>query len=72
MQPEAWHLSYAPVARGALAAMTTELLAEAIRGNGVEGEAEILARLPAIRKRYVLDVDAPPRMRSRYASLSPR
>lgn len=67
VQPEAWHLSYAPVARGALAGMTAELLEEAIRGRGVEGEPEILARLPAIRKRYVLDVDAPPRMRSRYA-----
>ena len=70
VQPEAWHLSYAPVARVAERAMTTELLASAIRGNGVDGEAEILAQLPAIRKRYVLDVDAPPRMRSRYARLS--
>ncbi|HUG04161.1 MAG TPA: M15 family metallopeptidase [Steroidobacteraceae bacterium] len=72
VQPEPWHLSYAPVARGALAALTTELLASAIRDNGVDGEAEILARLPAIRKRYVLDVDAPPRMRSRHAMLNPR
>lgn len=72
VQPEPWHLSYAPVARGALAAMTTELLASAIRGNGVDGETEILARLPEIRKRYVLDVDAPPRMRSRHARLSRR
>jgi LAS superfamily LD-carboxypeptidase LdcB len=72
VQPEPWHLSYAPVARGALAAMTTDLLASAIRGNGVDGEAEILARLPAIRERYVLDVDAPPRMRSRFARLSRR
>jgi hypothetical protein len=52
--------------------MTTDLLAAAIRGQGVDGEAEILARLPAIRERYVLDVDAPPRMRSRYARLSRR
>ncbi len=72
VQPEPWHLSYAPVARGALAAMTTELLASAIRGHGVDGEAEILARLPAIRTRYVLDVDAPPRMRSRHARLRSR
>ena len=72
VQPEAWHLSYAPVARGALSKMTTELLAEAIRGAGIDGEAEILARLPAIRERYVMDVDAPPRMRSRYARLSRR
>ena len=72
VQPEPWHLSYAPVARPALAGMTTRLLAEAIIGGGVDGEAEILARLPAIRKRYVLDVDMPPRMRSRYARLSSR
>jgi LAS superfamily LD-carboxypeptidase LdcB len=72
VQPEPWHLSYAPVARPALAKMSVRLLAEAIRGADVEGEAEILARLPAIRERYLLDVDAPPRMRSRYARLRSR
>jgi LAS superfamily LD-carboxypeptidase LdcB len=70
VQPEPWHLSYAPVARGALRKMTVPLMAEAIRGQGVDGEEEILARLPAIRERYVLDVDAPPRMRGRWARLS--
>lgn len=72
VQPEPWHISYAPVAAPALAKMTVRLLAAAIRGAGVEGEAEILARLPAIRERYLLDVDAPPRMRSRWARLSRR
>jgi LAS superfamily LD-carboxypeptidase LdcB len=72
VQPEPWHLSYAPVAKGALAKMSVRLLAEAIAGAGVDGEAEILARLPAIRERYLLGVDAPPRMRSRFARLSPR
>lgn len=72
VQPEPWHLSYAPVARGALAALTTELLASAIKDNGIDGETEILARLPEIRKCYVLDVDAPPRMRSRHARFSQR
>jgi hypothetical protein len=47
--------------------MTAELLGEAIRGAGVEGEAEVLARLPSIVARYVQDVEAPPRMRSRWA-----
>ncbi len=69
VQPEPWHLSYAPVAKPALAKMTVRLLAGAIRGSDVEGEAEILARLPAIRERYLLDVDAPPRMRSRWARI---
>ncbi len=72
VQPEPWHLSYAPVSRPALAKMTTRLLAAAIEGSGVEGEAEILARLPAIRDRYVLAVETPPRMRSRFARLSAR
>ena len=72
VQPEPWHVSYAPVARIALARMSTTLLAEAVAGSGIEGEAEILARLPGIRERYVLGVDAPPRMRSRYARLSSR
>jgi LAS superfamily LD-carboxypeptidase LdcB len=72
VQPEPWHLSFAPVARRALKSMTVPLLAEAITGAGVDGEAEILLRLPAIRERYVLDVDAPPRMRSRYARVGAR
>jgi LAS superfamily LD-carboxypeptidase LdcB len=72
VQPEPWHLSYAPVSQPALQRMTVRLLAEAIEGNGVAGEAEILARLPSIRERYVLGVDAPPRMRSRFARLSRR
>ena len=72
VQPEPWHLSYAPVSKPALSKMSLGLLAEAITGAGVDGEAEILARLPAIRERYVLDVDAPPRMRSRWARLSSR
>ncbi len=72
VQPEPWHLSYAPVAGPALARLTALLIAGAIAGAGVDGEAEILAQLPAIRERYLLDVDAPPRMRSRWARLRSR
>ncbi|MGQ0384953.1 MAG: M15 family metallopeptidase [Gammaproteobacteria bacterium] len=72
VQPEPWHLSYAPVSRQALPLMTAELLAAAVTGTGVEGEAEILERLPWILDRYVRDVQAPPRMRSRWARLSSR
>lgn len=72
VQPEPWHLSYAPVARLALERMTPALLAEAVKGAGIEGEPEILARLNAICERYVRDVDAPPRMRSRFARVSSR
>ncbi len=72
VQPEPWHISYAPVAKPALARMSVRLLADAVRGAGVEGEAAILAGLPSIRERYLLDVDAPPRMRSRWARLTSR
>jgi len=72
VQPEPWHLSYAPVARRALPMLTVDVLAAAIAGAGVEGETAILARLPSIHERYVMGVDAPPRMRSRWARLSSR
>ena len=72
VQPEPWHLSFAPVARRALSMLTVEMLAAAISGAGVEGEAAILAGLPSIHERYVLGVDAPPRMRSRWARISRR
>ncbi len=72
VQPEPWHLSFAPVARRALPMLTVDVLAAAIAGAGVEGEAAILARLPSIHERYVMGVDAPPRMRSRWARLSSR
>ncbi len=72
VQPEPWHISYAPVARPALARMSVKLLADAIRGEGVDGETAVLARLASIRERYLLDVDAPPRMRSRWARLKRR
>ena len=72
VQPEPWHLSFAPIARLALPKLTVELLARAIAGSGVEGEAAILARLPSIHERYVMGIDAPPRMRSRFARISRR
>ena len=72
VQPEPWHISYAPVAKPALARMSVRLLTDAIRGAGVAGETAILERLPSIRERYLLDVDAPPRMRSRWARLNAR
>ena len=61
-----------PVAKPALARMSVRLLTDAIRGAGVAGETAILERLPSIRERYLLDVDAPPRMRSRWARLNAR
>ncbi|MBF8292224.1 MAG: hypothetical protein HW417_487 [Steroidobacteraceae bacterium] len=70
VQPEPWHMSFAPVARRALPSLTVDVLGGAIKGAHVEGEAAILAQLPSIHERYVLGVNAPPRMRSRWARLS--
>ena len=67
VRPEPWHLSFAPVARPALAALDVETLAGALRGQGVLGEAVVLERLPWIHERYVRTVDRAPRMRSRWA-----
>lgn len=53
VQPEPWHLSYAAVARPACAALTVEVMREAIEGAGVEGEEVLIARLAQLRQRYV-------------------
>lgn len=67
VQPEPWHLSFAPVAEPARRALDVAMLAAAIKGAGVLGEDAILAALPLIHARYVARVDLPPRMRSRWA-----
>jgi hypothetical protein len=69
VRPEPWHLSFAPVARPATRALDVATLADALRGQGVAGEREILGRLADIHARCVRGVDAPPRMRSRWARL---
>jgi LAS superfamily LD-carboxypeptidase LdcB len=58
--PEAWHLSYAPVADSALAALTPALLHEAIATNDVLGKELILDRIAELHARYVANVDPAP------------
>jgi LAS superfamily LD-carboxypeptidase LdcB len=60
VQPEPWHLSYAAVAEPALAALTPQLLREALAASDIEDKAAVLARLPAIHERYVSNVEAAP------------
>lgn len=67
VRPEPWHFSYAPVARGALAALDLPTLADALQGAEVLGMEAIQERLPWIHERYVRTIDRPPRMRSRWA-----
>jgi len=58
--PERWHLSYAPVADAALAALTPELLAEALGGSEVMGKELILEDIADLHARYVVNVDPTP------------
>jgi LAS superfamily LD-carboxypeptidase LdcB len=60
VQPEPWHLSFAPVAAPALAAMHVDLLAEALSGAELAGRATVLAELPRLFERYVAAVAATP------------
>lgn len=59
-QPEPWHLSFAPVAQAALAAFHPWMLAEALGGVELGAAAAVMARLPEIYERYVLNVERPP------------
>jgi LAS superfamily LD-carboxypeptidase LdcB len=59
VQPEPWHLSYAPVAHAALPELTPEVLAGALAGASVEGAAVIRRELETIHARYVRAVAHP-------------
>lgn len=63
VQPEPWHLSYAPVSGPALAAMTPALLADALTHERIDGLDTVLALLPGIHARYVARVAAAPPLR---------
>jgi LAS superfamily LD-carboxypeptidase LdcB len=59
VSPEPWHLSYAPVAGGALRRLTEAVLRRALEEAEIDGKQELLRRLPEIGARYVTSVDAP-------------
>lgn len=60
VQPEPWHLSYAPVAVPALESLTLEMLVEAVAGSSMHGRELVLARLPELYTRFVTSVDQCP------------
>ncbi len=60
VQPEPWHLSFAPVAGPALAAMSVELLSEALASAELAGRATVVQELPRLYERYVSAVAAVP------------
>jgi LAS superfamily LD-carboxypeptidase LdcB len=59
VRPEPWHLSYGPVAVPALAAMSLDLLADAVEGSDMLGRAIVRRRLGGLYDAYVANVDAP-------------
>jgi LAS superfamily LD-carboxypeptidase LdcB len=59
VSPEPWHLSHAPVAEGALRALSESVLRRALEDSEVDGKAELLRRLGEIAARYITSVDAP-------------
>jgi len=59
VQPEPWHLSYAPVANQALRQFAPAMLREALQGCDLEGRDELLASLDDLFGRYVARIDPP-------------
>ena len=71
VQPEPWHLSYAPVSAGALPALTVEVVERSLVGVVLGGAAIVAARLPDIHARYVASVTAASPAALAARSLSP-
>ena len=61
VQPEPWHVSFAPLATPALAALSTETLRHALDGVALAGRDTVIARLPQWFDQYVVAVAAAPR-----------
>ena len=59
VQPEPWHLSWAPLAVPALQALTPDCLATALREADLEDADVVLAQLPQLHARFVCAVEAP-------------
>lgn len=57
--PEPWHLSYAAVAVPAMALLSEELVATAIRASDLLGMEAVLQRLPQIFRSHVINVADP-------------
>jgi LAS superfamily LD-carboxypeptidase LdcB len=71
VQPEPWHLSFAPVASGAQRAMTAEVLTSALHAADIAGSAIVQKRLEEIFQRFVLAVAIAPRQALAAPALSP-
>jgi LAS superfamily LD-carboxypeptidase LdcB len=59
VQPEPWHLSFAPLASVLLSQLSVAVIAEALREAKLAGAAVVQRLLPEIHQRYVCAVAAP-------------
>jgi LAS superfamily LD-carboxypeptidase LdcB len=59
VQPEPWHLSYAPVSTPSLAALSVEVLEAALKEVQIAAAAVVMRQLPSIHSRYVARVAHP-------------
>jgi len=59
VMPEPWHFSYAPVSMPALEALSLANLRRVLESTDIEGKQHILARLPEIYTRFLLNIDMP-------------
>ncbi|MFT3906926.1 MAG: M15 family metallopeptidase [Steroidobacteraceae bacterium] len=56
VQPEPWHLSYAPISVPACSDLRLEVLADALAGGDVDGWSELEPRLAELHWRFVQNV----------------
>jgi LAS superfamily LD-carboxypeptidase LdcB len=59
VNPEPWHLSYAPVSLPALESLSLSMLRQVLEASSISGKQQVLARLPEIYTRFLLAVDGP-------------
>ncbi len=70
VRPEPWHLSYAPVAARAEAALSVDELRGVLAAAQIDGKAEVLAMLDGAFANYVVNVDAAPEIALRSPRLA--
>jgi LAS superfamily LD-carboxypeptidase LdcB len=56
--PEPWHLSHAGISTAALELLSVELIAATVRASEVLGKEQVLAQLPEIYRKYVINISS--------------
>jgi LAS superfamily LD-carboxypeptidase LdcB len=69
---EPWHLSYAPVSLPALESLSLSMLRQVLDASGISGKPLVMARLPEIYTRFLLNIDGPQSGATRDPTAQPR